>query len=596
MRDFKIGSKLAIVGFAAVAGLTLVLAISLFRLTGTVRADIADRTQKTVETAHSVMVHYHGLEQSGTLTREQAQTAALEAIRGMRYGNDDYFWVNDMQPKMVLHPLKPELDGKDIGGLVDADGVAIFRDMVDVVRADGAGFVNYRWEKPGKDEPQPKISYVKGFAPWGWIVGSGVYVDDLNAALWRAGFTDALIVLGVILFVAMLIWLIGRSISQPVVALTHRMRALAKDDTESPIVGLDRRDEVGEMAAALEVFREGTLARKSAEAAKAKADAEQNMVVATLTSHLESIAEGDLTASITDDFPESYAALKRNFNATLDSLRGLIGTISLSAESIRTGSDEIASASNDLARRTESNAASLEETSAALGQMEERLRATAQAAAKTSGQTQEAQRIVVNGRETADQVTDAMNRVADNAQGIDGVIEGLDKIAFQTRVLAMNAAVEAGRAGEAGRGFAVVADLVSALALRSEEEAKLARVQLTATQEDIGIAVGAVRRVDEAFSAISESFDGVRALVETMANDSKAQSEAIGEVTTAVAQVDTSTQQNAAMVEETSAAARTLATEVDRMTEQTGHFKTGGGMTKTTAPWQSADDSAATLH
>jgi methyl-accepting chemotaxis protein len=256
-------------------------------------------------------------------------------------------------------------------------------------------------------------------------------------------------------------------------------------------------------------------------------------------------------------------------------LRDLIAGLAHSARAIRSGSDEIAQASDDLARRTESNAASLEETSAALSQMESRLRATATAAGRTAEQTSEARTIVGTGRTTADEAVGAMGRVAGGAQGIDSVIEGLDKIAFQTRVLAMNAAVEAGRAGEAGRGFAVVADLVSALAMRSEEEAKRAREELTATQADIGTAVNAVQKVDAALANIMGSVEQVHDLVSTMASDNQAQSATISEINVAVGTMDTSPQQNAAMVEETSAAARNLAGEVAALSESAARFNTG---------------------
>ncbi|WP_284734854.1 methyl-accepting chemotaxis protein, partial [Sphingosinicella terrae] len=177
---------------------------------------------------------------------------------------------------------------------------------------------------------------------------------------------------------------------------------------------------------------------------------------------------------------------------------------------------------------------------------------------------------VDGGRSMADEAVQAMGRVSESAKGIDSVIEGVDKIAFQTRVLAMNAAVEAGRAGEAGRGFAVVADLVSALAMRAEEEAKRARDQLTVTQAEIGTAVGAVQKVDSALAGISEGVSEVHHLLGTMASDNQAQASAITQISAAVTNMDQSTQQNAAMVEETSAAARNLSGEVEALAEQAG--------------------------
>lgn len=179
---------------------------------------------------------------------------------------------------------------------------------------------------------------------------------------------------------------------------------------------------------------------------------------------------------------------------------------------------------------------------------------------------------VSSGRSTADGAVAAMSRVRESAKGIDEVIEGVDKIAFQTRVLAMNAAVEAGRAGDAGRGFAVVADLVSALAMRAEEEAQKARDQLTVTQDDIVTAVEAVQKVDGALVDISEGVGEVHELLGTMASDNQAQASAITQISAAIGQMDQSTQQNAAMVEETSAAARNLNTEVESLADKAGHF------------------------
>ena len=216
--------------------------------------------------------------------------------------------------------------------------------------------------------------------------------------------------------------------------------------------------------------------------------------------------------------------------------------------------------------------------------MDGRLKTGAQASRSTVERADQTIATVSSGRGIADQAVGAMTRVADSTEGIDGVIEGLDKIAFQTRVLAMNAAVEAGRAGEAGRGFAVVADLVSALAMRAEEEAGQAREQLTAIQADIGTAVGMVKRVDGALSDIAQDVDQVHELLGSMAADNTAQAGTIGEISSAVGTMDSSTQQNAAMVEQTSASARTLANEVGSLTALTKAFRIEEGHAALPAP------------
>jgi methyl-accepting chemotaxis protein len=272
------------------------------------------------------------------------------------------------------------------------------------------------------------------------------------------------------------------------------------------------------------------------------------------------------------EYPEGYGALRTNFNDALASLRRLLGSVTASVAGIRHTSSQIAQASEDLARRTESNAASLEQTSAALVKVEARIKATGAAAIATVARADQAIATVADGRSRTEDAVHAMGRVSESAKGIDSVIEGLDKIAFQTRVLAMNAAVEAGRAGDAGRGFAVVADLVSALAMRAEDEAKRARDQLTVTQDEIVTAVEAVRKVDGTFVDISSDVSSVHGLLEDMAADNVAQSLAISEINGAIGVMDQATQQNAAMVEETSAAAHSLKTEVSALADEASLF------------------------
>ncbi|ARS28967.1 HAMP domain-containing methyl-accepting chemotaxis protein [Sphingomonas sp. KC8] len=370
------------------------------------------------------------------------------------------------------------------------------------------------------------------------------------------------------------IWnILNKIVSRPLAELASVTTSLAEGN-QNVVPHRGRADELGDIAKAVELFRLAAVARQEADRKLAE---EQQLVTATLGDSLAALAQGDLTADVKADFPAGVATLKTNFNDAIERLREMIGAVSESATGIRTGSQEIAQASEDLARRTEGNAASLEETSAAIVQIDDRLKATATAAARTVERADQAIATVGGGRSIADEAVQAMDRVRASAKGIDEVIEGVDKIAFQTRVLAMNAAVEAGRAGDAGRGFAVVADLVSALAMRAEEEAKRARDQLTVTQTDIVTAVEAVQRVDGALADISGDVGEVHTLLGSMAADNQAQSAAISQISVAISTMDQSTQQNAAMVEETSAAARNLTTEVTSLAEQAALFKVDSG-------------------
>jgi methyl-accepting chemotaxis protein len=405
----------------------------------------------------------------------------------------------------------------------------------------------------------------------------GIPRSDVLAGIQSLRTTMAITATLVTLLITAIGFLFSRTMFRPLAQMTGAMERLASGDTAITVPERRGTDEIGQMARAIEHFRVTANEKAATEARARLGEAEREKAMAVLGGALERVAGGDLTADVGSDFPADFAQLGGNYNAALASLRELIGTVLESTGAIQTGSSEIAAASEDLARRTEGNAASLEETSAAVTQMNHRLRATADAASQTVTRADTAIAVVGSGRETADEAVQAMGRVSESAKGIDSVIEGLDKIAFQTRVLAMNAAVEAGRAGEAGRGFAVVADLVSALAMRAEEEAKRARDQLTVTQTEVETARGAVERVDAALSNIVDTVGEVHALLGTIAADNQAQSTAISEISTAIGTMDQSTQQNAAMVEETSAAARALTDQVGRLDAQASTFRISGG-------------------
>lgn len=480
-----------------------------------------------------------------------------------------------------LDALRPFMDGKDAQLFAALEkGLSEYFAATDKVPA--LWIAGRREEAEDVIQHPAREAFDKIDTALAAIVASQDQALEAGAAAAEAQSTEALWTLvlvslvGLVSICGAVVWMVRHEVTGPINSMTGLMNRLANGDHTMDIPNTERREEIGDMARAVLVFRDNARSQAIAQEQKARAEAEQKLVVDTLAQGLRRLAQGDLSYVITAEFTGSYAEVKTSFNDALAALRALIGSVIDSASSLQTGSHEIAQAAEDLAHRTEGNAATIEETTAALTQIDSRIKATAQAAGRTVARADDAISTVAGGRSIADEAVQAMGRVRESAKGIDDVIEGVDKIAFQTRVLAMNAAVEAGRAGDAGRGFAVVADLVSALAMRAEEEAKRARDQLTLTQTDIVTAVGAVQSINGALTDISDGVGEVHSLLGTIARDNDAQASAITQISAAMNSMDQSTQQNAAMVEETSAAARNLSGEVLALSEQAQRFRIDG--------------------
>lgn len=250
LANLRVSTRLASTVAIAILGLLLLAALSLSQIQQQMMDDRRMQTRSVVETAYGVIERYHTLSQQGGMTPETAKRQAAEALRAMRYSGSEYFWINDMRPAMVMHPHKPELEGKDLSGVEDPTGKRLFVDMVSTVEEHGEGFVNYLWPKPGQEEPVEKISYVKGFEPWGWVIGSGIYVDDVAAAFRRSASQFTLVVLfflGVI--AAFSVWN-TRAITRPLRQAVDIAERLASGDL-SVRVQANGKDETGQLMAAM---------------------------------------------------------------------------------------------------------------------------------------------------------------------------------------------------------------------------------------------------------------------------------------------------------------------------------------------------------
>ncbi len=207
------------------------------------------KTQHVVETAQGILVHYHQLQLAGNLSETQAKQSAIAEIKQLRYGNNDYFWINDMQPRMIMHPIKPELDGKDLSEIKDPAGLKLFMAFVHEVQHNKAGFVQYLWPKPGHEQPVAKISYVSGFEPWGWIIGSGIYLDDVDA-VFRAHLIKSL---GILAIVVLILFALMFQIAKNMIDSTRGLRDVMVHIGENHDLSIRAPagvDEIGQTAAA----------------------------------------------------------------------------------------------------------------------------------------------------------------------------------------------------------------------------------------------------------------------------------------------------------------------------------------------------------
>jgi methyl-accepting chemotaxis protein len=518
--NLKIKNKIMLIAAAGLAGLMVIVGIALFTLHGQMFSERQAQTKHMVEAATTLLDHYAQAARDGSLSEDAAKKEALAAVTSLRYANGEYFFVFDMRGTVIAHGADARLVGKNLNAVKDQNGFAFVDEMIRGAVANGGIEVHYFWPRGnGSNEPKPKIAYASRYKTWSWIIGSGVYVDDVQNAFVATALGLAGISLGVVVLLGTIAGLLGRAIVKPIPVMQRSIAAARAGDL-SQKVSIDTHDEVGDMA---RDFNELLVSLRGSIGEVGMASGSVSAASVELTASAEEMSRN---AELLNTHADDISHAMNGVVTAVGELTGIAENLAESADSVAAASDEMAASISEVARHASNSSDVAHHAATAANQARETL-VGAEAAIRSA--------------------VEDIRELSDNSAKIGEVIKVISEIAEQTNLLALNATIEAARAGEAGKGFAVVATEVKNLATQSARAAENIAQRITSTQEQTGRSVasidqvaGAMSRVSEAIGAIHEVIARIDQIAGSIADEVAQQTATTNEIGRNVSQVATS--------------------------------------------------------